>query len=121
MTWRKVTYYFSDNPVWVLEGTNEPDAAARVAPRLWQGNRAVEARQPGDLAPLRLPARGRLAWLLHPNSPFPAELSAQGVPMRKFGTKYLTDLAAAPERFRAGPFVFYRAAAATLTPSTRKR
>jgi hypothetical protein len=92
----------------VLEGLNGPGASGKPAPGLWFGNRTLEARRTGDFAPLRLPARGRLAWLLHLGSSFPKELRAQGIPLQKIGPMFLTDLAGVPERFHAGPFVFYK-------------
>lgn len=112
VSWRKITYYFPGSPLWVLEGISGPNRVALPSPRLWRGNRIVEARGGQDSEPLPLPSSGRVAWLLHLHSPFPEELRAQGVPLRQFGTMFLTDLSSAPSQFRAGSFLFQKQAAA---------
>jgi len=109
VTWRKIAYYFSDYPVWVMGGIAGPEPSPMPRPWLWKGNRIISAPRGDSADPLRLPATGRVAWLLHLHSRFPAQLRAQGVPLQQFGTKYLTDLAAAPAQFRAGPFLFQKA------------
>ena len=109
VSWRKLTYYFSDRPTWVLQGISGPAVNARPLPRLWLGRQMVVER-PGDgHHPLLLSGK-RVVWMLHRHSPLPAALRAQGVPLKQFGTVYLSDLSAAPQRFQAGPFSFSKAA-----------
>ncbi len=106
VTWRKVTYYFSAEPVWVLEGLSGPNRPASPIARLWRGNRALENQPRFSPQPLRLTGANRVAWLLHLHSDLPAELESQGVPLKKFGALYLTDLAQAPAEFKGGGFLF---------------
>ncbi len=112
VTWRKIAYYFSDYPVWVMGGFSRHTASPMARPWLWKGNRIIAAPRGNYDEPLLLPATGRVAWLVHLHSPLPAQLRAQGVPLQQFGTKYVTDLAAAPAQFRAGPFLLQKASTA---------
>lgn len=107
VSWRKVAYYFSDEPVWMIEGLNGLDSKPAIVPWLWFSNRIIEAPGPEPPVRLGLPAGGRVVWLVHVLSPLPKELRAQGVPLRQFGKgMFVTDLAGAPAEFRAAQFVF---------------
>lgn len=108
VSWRKLTYYFSDRPTWVLQGLSGPPVQSPPLPRLWFGRQMVAERQGDGSHPLLLRGK-RVVWLLHRHSELPAALRAQGVPLQQFGTVYLSDISAAPKSFRAGPLTFTKA------------
>jgi hypothetical protein len=115
LSWRKLTYYFPTHATWVLQGYAAPHKTGELPARLWLGNEMV-ASLPGDaVRPLVLPAQGRVAWLLHRHSPFPEQLASQSVPLRRFGSLYLTDLTETPAQFTAGKLHFRR----SLAPANR--
>jgi len=115
VSWRKIAYYFPSYPTWVLEGLS--GSSSRRRPLLWLHKHLERVAEGDETYPILVPDRGQLAWLLHPYSPLPAALKSQGVPLCQFGTMFLTDLKRAPQRFRAGPYVFQKTGAAEIQRS----
>lgn len=98
--WRKVSYYFPSEKIYVLEEKGDPGSPTTIA-RLWSGKYRLARYSGAPPFRLPLPKGVRLIWLISPDS---VDEIARIVPLEPAGPLYYTDLASDSPSFRVGSF-----------------
>ena len=100
--WRKVSYYFPADKIYVLDEEGDPGVLVTLA-RSWTGKKAQD-RYSGT-APIRLPVPkgGRLVWLVSGTA---MENLQQVIPVQRAVPVYYSDLPPDAAPFRWGSFEF---------------
>ena len=100
--WRKITYYYPDLKVAVLEESGDP-AASSTRAVMWKGRDIVQ--QLKGAAPIRIevPSGGRIVWLLAGGRE--SELR-KAIQVRKATNVFYTDIPAGGTAFQWGSFEF---------------
>jgi 4-amino-4-deoxy-L-arabinose transferase-like glycosyltransferase len=101
VTWRKVAYYFPDDPVLVLTGC--PGGSGDVS-RTWVSHQRTSHPPPADADEILLPENTRIIWLLPPEPGVTKSLE-EAIPLEQLGSLYYFD-ARGGERFEFGGYSF---------------